>query len=236
MYGVQKTHRLLAWCSRSRDNDKMKQTDLDLDLARSKTRKAQFLDEMERAASWGALRALIAPPSSTKNRTGTRDPELHQTQQGNPCHFGRKALIGVDADCGLAHTVVGTAANFNDVTQTHRLVRGSGSQVFADVGYQGVDERTPMRANLGKPEKAQACIRAKVEHPFRVIKRQISRTPVRCRGLANKTAQIPAQSDLWLARRRLLVAQGVRDPRSTLPWGRNDRGGMHRSAQGSRNA
>ncbi len=252
-----------------------------MDLACCKTRKAQFLGEMERAASWGTSRALIAPvaprkdrgrplfgvevapcthflqkggglsdmameealfdatliaaPSSIKNSTGTRDPESHQIQKGSQRHFGMKAPIGMDADSGLMHTVAGTSANVHDVPQAHHCVHGEEADVFADAGCQGVDKRTAMCANLGKPEKAQACIRAKVEQPFRVIKRQISRTPVRCRGLAKKAAQIPtlsAQPDLWLARRRLLVEQGVRDPRSTLPWGRNERGGMHRSAQG----
>ncbi|WP_246637511.1 IS5 family transposase [Burkholderia catarinensis] len=66
---------------------------------------------------------LIAAPSSTKNQEGKRDPEMHQTKKGNQWHFGMKAHIGVDADSGLVHTVVGTAANVNDVTQAHALVR-----------------------------------------------------------------------------------------------------------------
>ena len=64
---------------------------------------------------------LIAAPSSTKNSTGERDPEMHQTKKGNQWHFGMKAHIGVDADSGLVHTVIGTAANVNDVTQGQRL-------------------------------------------------------------------------------------------------------------------
>jgi len=58
---------------------------------------------------------LIAAPSSTKNSTGERDPEMHQTKKGNQWHFGMKAHIGVDAESGLVHTVIGTAANVNDV-------------------------------------------------------------------------------------------------------------------------
>jgi IS5 family transposase len=179
---------------------------------------------------------LIATPSSTKNSTGTRDPEMHQTQQDNAWHFWMKAPIGVDADSGLVHTVVGTAANVHDATQAHRLVHGSESQVFTDAGYQGVDKRkdtqaidtqwhvimlpgklrmldehTPMGAILGKLEKAKACIRDKAERPFRVIKRQFSHTQVRYRGLAKNTAQLTtlfALSNLWMARRHLLAAQG----------------------------
>ena len=179
---------------------------------------------------------LIAAPSSTKNSTGTRDPEMHQTKKGNQWHFGMKAHIGVDADSGLVHTVVGTAANVNDVTQAHRLVLGSESEVFADAGYQGVDKRedtqaieaewhvamrpgkrrvldksTPMGAIMDQLEQAKARIRAKVEHPFRVIKRQFGHMKVRYRGLAKNTAQLHtlfALSNLWMARRHLLAAQG----------------------------
>ena len=66
---------------------------------------------------------------------------MHQTKKGNQWHFGMKAHIGVDADSGLVHTVVGTAANVNDVTQVHALVHGAETDVFADPGYQGVGKR-----------------------------------------------------------------------------------------------
>ena len=84
---------------------------------------------------------IIAAPSSTKNKDGERDPEMHQTKKGNQWHFGMKAHIGVDAESGLVHSVVGTAANVNDVTQAHALVHGQETDVFADAGYQGVDKR-----------------------------------------------------------------------------------------------
>jgi IS5 family transposase len=140
---------------------------------------------------------LIAAPSSTKNSSDERDPEMHQTKKGNQWHFGMKAHIGVDAESGLVHTVVGTAANVNDVTQGSALVHGEETDVFADAGYAGVakreetqsiavdwhvamrpgkrrvlDKNTPMGAIMDKLEKTKASIRAKVEHPFRVIKRQ----------------------------------------------------------------
>ncbi len=66
---------------------------------------------------------------------------MYQTKKGNQWHFGMKAHIGVDADSGLVHTVVGTAANVNDVTQAHALVHGAETDVFADSGYQGVGKR-----------------------------------------------------------------------------------------------
>jgi IS5 family transposase len=84
---------------------------------------------------------LIAAPSSTKNNSGKRDPQMHQTKKGNQWHFGMKAHIGVDAESGLVHTVIGTAANVNDVTQGHALLHGEEADVFADAGYQGVMKR-----------------------------------------------------------------------------------------------
>lgn len=176
---------------------------------------------------------LIAAPSSTKNKDGERDPEMHQTKKGNQWHFGMKAHIGVDADSGMVHTVVGTAANVNDVTQAHALVHGEETDVFADAGYQGVakreevqgietnwhvamrpgkrralDKSTPMGAILDKLEQTKARVRAKVEHPFRVIKRQFGYVKVKYRGLAKNTANLMtlfALSNLWMARRRLLL-------------------------------
>ncbi len=96
--------------------------------------------------------SLIAAPSSTKNGTGTRAPEMHQTKKGNQWHFGMKCHIGVDADSRLVHTVVGTAANVNDVTQTHALVHGEEADVFADAVYQGVDKREDTQDHRPPPD------------------------------------------------------------------------------------
>ena len=176
---------------------------------------------------------LIAAPSSTKNSRGERDPEMHQTKKGNQWHFGMKAHIGVDADSGLVHTVIGTAANVNDVTQGHGLLHGEEAVVFADAGYQGAVKRpeatgvdwhvamrpgkrralnknSPWGSLLDKAEQLKASIRAKVEHPFRVIKCQFGFTKVRYKGLAKNTAQLVtlfALSNVWMARRYLLGAQ-----------------------------
>jgi IS5 family transposase len=174
---------------------------------------------------------LISAPSSTKNASGERDPEMHQTKKGNQWYFGMKAHIGVDAESGLVHSVATTPANVNDVTQAHLLLHGEESDVLGDAGYQGVGKRNPdiavnwhiaMRPgkrralDLSRPlaamiddvERIKASIRAKVEHPFRVIKRQFGYTTVRYRGLAKNTAQITtlfALSNLWMARRKLLA-------------------------------
>ncbi len=177
---------------------------------------------------------LIAAPSSTKNAEGERDPEMKQTQKGNQWYFGMKAHIGVDAHSGLVHSVVGTAANVNDVTQAGALLHGQEGDAFADAGYQGVHKRieaqgpqwhVAMRPGLRRKlnpfiaphfdalslEKWKASVRAKVEHPFRVLKRQFGYTKVRYRGLAKNTAQIVtlfALSNLWMARRQLMGARG----------------------------
>jgi IS5 family transposase len=177
---------------------------------------------------------IIAAPSSTKNQQGERDPEMHQTKKGNQWHFGMKAHIGVDAESGLVHTVVGTAANVNDVTQAGALLHGEETAAFGDAGYRGVDKRQealgptwfvamqpgkrraldPSKKSarlLEKAEQLKASVRAKVEHPFRVIKQQFGYAKVRYRGLAKNTARLTmmfALGNLWMARRQLLEARG----------------------------
>lgn len=175
---------------------------------------------------------LIAAPSSTKNASGERDPEMHQTKKGNQWYFGMKAHIGVDADSGLVHTVKGTAANVNDVVEANSLLHGEETDAFGDAGYRGVAKRPDAREDVqwhvgmrpGKRraldktrkvdalvdqlERLKASIRAKVEHPFRVIKRQFGHVKVRYRGLKKNTAQLTtlfALSNLWMARQALLV-------------------------------
>jgi transposase, IS5 family len=177
---------------------------------------------------------LIAAPSSTKNKDKARDPEMHSSQKGNHWYFGMKAHIGVDADSGLVHTVRCTSGNEHDITQAHRLLHGHEKSVWADAGYQGVEKRpgadpamtwhVAMRPGkrkalkqagemgqlLDKAEKFKAGIRAKVEHPFRVIKRQFGYMKTRYRGLKKNAAQIAtlfALSNLWMARHDLMGAQ-----------------------------
>jgi IS5 family transposase len=84
---------------------------------------------------------LISVPSSTKNDSGTRDPEMHQTKKGNQWYFGMKAHIGVDAESGLVHTVIGTAANVHDINAAAALLHGDETDVYADAGYQGIEKR-----------------------------------------------------------------------------------------------
>ena len=179
---------------------------------------------------------LIHAPSSTKNKDGKRDPEMHQTKKGNQYYFGAKAHIGVDDESGLVHSVVVTAANVADITQVDKLLHGAENVVCADAGYTGVEKReehagrhviwqiaarrstykkhgkrSALYKAMRKIEKAKAQVRAKVEHPFRVIKRQFGYTKVRFRGLVKNTAQMVtlfALSNLWMARRYLLSSAG----------------------------
>ena len=88
---------------------------------------------------------LIAAPPSTKNRDKGRDPEMHQARKGKQWYFGMKAHIGVDAESGLVHSVLGTAANVSDVSQAHALLDGDETQVVGDAAYQGVEKREENR-------------------------------------------------------------------------------------------
>ena len=179
---------------------------------------------------------LIAAPSSTKNKEGKRDSEMHSSKKGNQWHFGMKAHIGVDADSGLVHTVRGTAGHVADVTEGNSLLHGEEAVVFADAGYQGADKRldakpgvrwqvamrpgkrkkldkanSPIDALIDKIEKCKASIRAKVEHLFRVVKRQFGYVKVRYRGLKKNTLQLKtlfALSNLWMSRHPLMAMQG----------------------------
>ena len=175
---------------------------------------------------------LIPAPCSTKNKDKARDPEMHSSKKGNQWHFGMKAHIGVDADSGLVHTVRGTSGHVGDVTEGNTLLHGEETVAFGDAGYQGIEKRPDAKtgviwhiamrpskrkaldkeneadALIEQAEKFKAGIRAKVEHPFRVIKRQFGFVKVRYRGLKKNTAQLItlfALSNLWMVRSKLMV-------------------------------
>lgn len=179
---------------------------------------------------------LIAAPSSTKNKERVRDPEMHQAKKGNQWHFGIKAHIGVDEESGLVHTVVTTAANVSDISQTSQLIHGQEKKVGADAGYVGVDKREEVKQALAANnqevqwriakrrtsvqkmeegwqkklaqayEKLKARIRARVEHPFHVIKNIFKHKKTRYRGLAKNDAQLQmlfGLSNLYMVRESL---------------------------------
>ena len=168
--------------------------------------------------------SIIASPTSTKNRDGARDPEMHQTKKGNEWHFGMKMHIGVDETYGIVHSLTTTSANVHDVTETVKLLHGDEESVWADAGYQGahkraehknreVDWQIAMRPGkrrqlnprrvAGRAEKAKASVRAKVEHPFRYVKRMFGYDKVRYRGLAKNHQRI----SVLLGFTNLLIAE-----------------------------
>lgn len=173
---------------------------------------------------------IIRAPSSTKNREGKRDPEMHQTRKGKQYYFGMKAHIGVDAETGVVHSLVTTPANVHDVTQAGELLHGGERRVWGDAGYTGVGKREenrgldvewlvamkPGKRRLLEPggleewfEKTKASVRAKVEHPFLDVKRIFGYDKVRYRGLAKnheRLAMLLGLSNLMRMRKLLLPA------------------------------
>ena len=145
-----------------------------------------------------------------------------------------KAHIGADAQSGLVHTVRGTSGHVSDIGEGNTLLHGQETVVFGDAGYQGIDKRPDAKAGvtwhvamrpgkrraldkdneadamIDQAEKLKAGVRAKVEHPFRVIKRQFGFVKVRYRGLKKNTAQLVtlfALSNLWMVRGKLMGAR-----------------------------
>jgi IS5 family transposase len=176
---------------------------------------------------------IIAASPSTKNASRQRDPEMHQTKKGNAWHFGMKAHVGSDMS-GVVHTVVGTAANVADIACANQLLHGEETTGHGDAGYTGVEKRPaviarhgkvewhvaekrgrlkrmsegPIKELTGQLEKLKAGIRARVEHPFHVIKNLFGFRKVRYRGLAKNTAQLHtlfALANLVLTKRSLLA-------------------------------
>ena len=160
---------------------------------------------------------------------------MRQTKKGKQWHFGMKAHIGVDSDSGLVHTVTARAANAPDVTEVGKLLHGHEQAIDADAGYTGAPTRPEVsgvsavwriaarRSALAQLtegdykdavqhyEHLKARMRARVEHPFRVIKRPFGYRMVRYRGLAKNAAQVLtlfALSNLWMKRRTLLAMAG----------------------------
>jgi transposase, IS5 family len=145
---------------------------------------------------------IIAAPSSTKNNTGERDPEMHQTRKGNQWHFGAKAHIGVDSKEVIVHSVCTSAASVSDVHMLPDLLHGGEKKVWGDAGYQGQAEaihaaapeaqdmtsrRTRSKDSVDevkrRKNRTKARVRSKVEWPFRILKRVFGYTKVRYRGL-----------------------------------------------------
>jgi transposase, IS5 family len=181
---------------------------------------------------------IIAAPSSTKNRSGERDPQMHQTKKGNQWYFGMKAHVGADMESGIVHTIIGTAANVADVKCAPALLHGEEKSGYGDAGYTGVEKRMEAEGSAraitwevavkrGKLkamaegeikeltrrlERLKAQVRSKVEHPFHIIKNLFGYRKVRYRGLAKNTAQLHtlfALANLVLVKGTLLAECAV---------------------------
>ena len=170
---------------------------------------------------------IIDAPSSTKNKARARDPEMSSTKKGNDWYFGMKAHVGVDADSGTVHSLETTTAKVHDSRVWDELLHGEEASVWADKGYVsaereaafckngkvwGVMRKAPKGGKLDELDEVTnriiAMVRAKVEHPFRVLKRQFGHVKTRYRGLAKNRAQLFtlfALGNLFLVRRRLLA-------------------------------
>jgi IS5 family transposase len=169
---------------------------------------------------------IIHAPSSTKNQSGERDPEMHQTRKGNQWYFGMKAHIGVDSREGVVHSVCTSAASVADVHLLPDLLHGAERKVWGDAGYQGQSEaireaaphaqdmtcrRTKFKDYVDQVARrkntTKSRVRAKVEHPFRILKRIFGFDKVRYRGLAknhNRLCACFGLVNLYLHRKRLV--------------------------------
>lgn len=170
---------------------------------------------------------IIAAPSSTKNKDGERDPEMHQARKGQQWYFGMKAHIGVDESLGLIHSLETTPAHEADINVADKLLHGKEKNVWGDSGYQGIGKREehetrkvnwfigmrpgkrallPAGSAVAQAERLKASIRAKVEHPFRYIKVVFGYNKVRYRGLAknnNRLHMLAGFANLLMARKYL---------------------------------
>jgi IS5 family transposase len=171
--------------------------------------------------------SILHAPSSTKNETKQRDPEMHQTRKGNQWFFGLKTHIGVDSKEGHVHSVATTAASVADKHMLPDLLHGEERKVWGDGGYQGQTEaikqaapraqdmtckRTKFKNYVDEEAKrkntTKSSVRAKVEHVFRILKRVFGFDRVRYRGIAKNHHRLCANFalvNLYLHRKRLAV-------------------------------
>ncbi|THF56235.1 IS5 family transposase [Pseudothauera rhizosphaerae] len=173
---------------------------------------------------------LIAAPPSTKNAEGKHDLEMTPTKKGDIWHFGMKVHIGADNKSGLIHTVRMSTAKVADCAEAEQLLHGQEERVFGDRGCDyprvhqtieriGALDGAAIRRTAGITQseaealfnRVAAKVRSRVEHPFRVLKRQFGYIKVRYHGLAKNSSQIIglfALINLYIARRQLMP-QGV---------------------------
>lgn len=187
-----------------------------------------YLQENGLKVSTGTIvdATIIDAPSSTKNKEGKRDPEMHQTRKGNQWYFGMKGHIGVDSQSKLIHSVAATAANVHDSQLLGDLLHGEETRVWGDSAYAGQGEvirdkapnakdftnqkgcrNRPLSHEDQAKNKTKSKVRAKVEHPFLILKRIFGFHKVRYRGLDKNATRLFVACglvNLYMARRRLL--------------------------------
>lgn len=169
---------------------------------------------------------IINAPSSTKNKDKKRDPDMHQTRKGNQWYFGMKAHIGVDSKTKMIHSVVATAANVHDSQVLDDLLHGEETRVWGDSAYAGQGDvirdnapnakdftnqkgfrNRPLTDEDAARNRTKSKVRAKVEHPFLVLKRIFGFNKVRYRGLDKNASRLFVACglvNLYMARRQLL--------------------------------
>lgn len=173
---------------------------------------------------------IIDAPTSTKNKAGRRDPEMHQVRKsGNEWRFGMKAHVGTDMKRGLVHTVVCTPANLHDSHVIDELLHGDEKEIYGDSAYWSkkrkehyeskgllwrVNKQALWHTPLTKREKQQNRKRSRtrvfVEHAFGVVKHLWGYSKTRYRGIDKNAAQqftLFALANLYLVRKKILKLQ-----------------------------
>jgi IS5 family transposase len=168
---------------------------------------------------------IIHAPSSTKNATRTRDPEMKQTRKGGQWYFGMKAHVGTDLR-GRVHTLTTTDAAQADITQLPQLLHGAERVLYGDKAYwkaedrrlceaagiryrvnrRGTEEHPSTTPYWKRINRARSRVRARAEHAFGVVKCLWRYTKVRYRGLAKNTSHLFtlfALANLYLVRHEL---------------------------------
>jgi IS5 family transposase len=188
-----------------------------------------YLEQHGRKIGTGTIvdATLIEAPSSTKNKSGERDPEMHQVRKGKQWHFGLKAHVGVDAETRLVHSVAATAANVADAKVLGDLLHGEETEVWGDQAYQGqsqvlaehapkAEDRTCRRwrsklhvwPEVREQNRIKSKVRARVEHVFKMLKLDFGFVKVRYRGLAKNLHRLHvsfALINLVTAKKHLLL-------------------------------
>jgi IS5 family transposase len=168
---------------------------------------------------------IIHAPSSTKNASGRRDPEMKQGRKGRAWYFGMKVHTGTDKR-GLTHSLTVTDAGAADIKQMPDLVHGEEREIYGDQAYWKEADRQDFESRNGryrvnrrptatnplsdrwrKINRSRSRVRARGEHAYHVVKRLWGFNKVRYRGLAKNRARADtafALANLYMVRRKLM--------------------------------